>query len=483
MPQKKQKQDSFNNSSAIGLLKLFTKEEMREFGKFVDSPFHNNRSDVTRFFEAIKKFYPSFSGENFTKEKIFAELYPGIEYRDDIMRRLSSNLFKAGEDYAIYITDRKNNFQNEKSLLDFYSSRNSDRYFTRQLKKINEGFAEESIRDAEYFYKQSLLNEAERLYNLKDDPTYKKTGFKEQIINLWKFSLASILRLYGFAEYEIFFFNKSYDLQYCKPLMEIAESSGYMGSKAVEIYCLVLKLYGKDDSEEVFTRLKYLIEENLGIFAKHEGFSLYIHLINYCNIHALNPEHDYTRIKFELVKKMHEHGLIAAEGAIDPGWFRGVFMMAFNAGEIEFAEDFVTEYKNLITGEDMDAVINHIYAQLALHKKDYEKALKYLSIASYRHINDKMTIKFVYLKIYYEMNDFEQFSYCADSLKHLIKEEGSFNENIAMPIRSFIKHSTRIFRAKLKELNIPADELKREVLKSKTIMRKWLLEKTDEIKG
>jgi hypothetical protein len=474
--------DSFQNSNAVGLLKHFTKDEMREFEKFIESPFHNNRSDVGRFYKEVKKYYPAFSGESFTKEKIFEKLYPGKKYRDDVMRRLSSNLFKAGEEFAGYITGKKDLFNRQKNILDFYSGKNSDRHFAKQLKKVNESLEENPVKDSEYFYNKSLLNEIERLYYLKDDPTYKRSGFEEQITNLWKFSLTSLLRLYGFAEFETFFFNKNYDLRYSKSLLEIAESSCYMGSKAVEIYSLAIKLYGKEKSGEAFNRLKDAIEENLGIFTKPEAFSLYIHLINYCNIHALNPERDYTYIKFELVKKMHERGLIAAGGVIDPGWFRGVFMMAFNAGEINFAEKFVEEYKRMIAGEDAGAVINHVYAQLALHKNNYEEALKYLSTASYRHINDKMTIKFVYLKIYYEMNDFEQFLYCADSLKHLIKEEGSFSENIAAPIRSFINHSTKIFRAKLKEINTSPGELKHEVIKSKTIMRKWLLEKADEIK-
>ena len=67
-------QSSFLKSNIIQLLSIFSKEEMKEFEKFVKSPFHNNRAEVTRFFDSIKKFYPDFNQKEFTKENIFLRI-------------------------------------------------------------------------------------------------------------------------------------------------------------------------------------------------------------------------------------------------------------------------------------------------------------------------------------------------------------------------------------------------------------------------
>jgi hypothetical protein len=475
---------SFSKSNIVQLLRMFSQDEMREFEKFIRSPFHNNRSDVIRYFEMLRKFYPEFTHKDFTKEKIYSMLYPSEQYKDDVMRRLSSNLFKLGEKFAAQLISGKNEFNYEKNLLDFYSIKNEDKFFRRHLEKIEKQFEEQDLRDSEYFYRKSMINEIERKYMQKDDPTFKKSGYEKQIINLWKFTLSELLRLYGFAEYEIYFFNKKYDLKYMEPLLKIAESSDFMGSKTVEIYYLCLKLYGENKSDEIFSRLKDLIEQNISAYNKAECFNFYIHLINYCNISELETGKSYTNPKFQIAKKMVEYDLLAPDGFVDPGWFRGIFFMAFNAGEIKFAGEFIEKYKVCIAGKDSENVVNHAYAQIAIHKKDYDAALKFLELATYQHINDKWMIKNMYLKIFYETDKYDEFCYYTDSLKHLIKEEGSWNENLITPIRNFMNLSTKLFRLKLGEIKLPHGELKQEILKSsKIIGRKWLLEKIEELKN
>src|SRR5258706_14034499 len=91
------KNNSIQEINIIRILKTFTGDEMREFGKFVNSPFHNNRSEVRRYFSEIKRFYPSFQQSNFSKEEIFSRIHPDKKYRDDVIRRLSSNLFRLAE--------------------------------------------------------------------------------------------------------------------------------------------------------------------------------------------------------------------------------------------------------------------------------------------------------------------------------------------------------------------------------------------------
>lgn len=474
-------QNSFQSGNLIQLLKAFSKEEMKEFGKFVSSPFHNNRKEVILFFEEIKTFYHDFNQHNFSKEYIFSLLYPGKIYQDDVIRRLSSNLFKLAEEFAAYKIYKSDRFDFEKNLLEFYASKNIDKFFWKQYKDVENYLEQQSLRDTEYYRRLTDINEIELKYILKDDPTYKKSSYEKEINNLWNYGLAAMLRLYGFAEYETYFFNKKYELKFADELLTMAEESNFMNSSTVEIYYLILKLYRPDKSDEIFIKLKKIIEEKFNEFSKGECFSFYVHLINYCNINKLANDKEYIRIKFEIAKEMVERDLIVQNGVIDPGWFRGIFSMAFNAGEIQFAEDFIEKHKSLVSGKDSENVVKHVYANLAIYKKEYDSALEYLSTSSYQHLNDKWAVKQMYLTIYYETNNFEQFLYVADSMKHLIKDEGSWNENLIIPIRNFINYLIKLFKIKLGEKDIRLDEIKKEILESKIISRKWLLEKIAEL--
>lgn len=66
-----------------------SKQELREFRKFVRSPFHNNRKDVIRYYDALKKYSPEFNIDEIAKEDIFHKLYPGKKYDPNTIVLLS----------------------------------------------------------------------------------------------------------------------------------------------------------------------------------------------------------------------------------------------------------------------------------------------------------------------------------------------------------------------------------------------------------
>ena len=90
------------NTKLISLLKTLDKNEIKEFGKFIVSPFHLKDRTMKPFFEAIMKYYPDFESPKFTRENIYESLYPGKKYDDAVIRKLSSYLYKMGEEFLVY---------------------------------------------------------------------------------------------------------------------------------------------------------------------------------------------------------------------------------------------------------------------------------------------------------------------------------------------------------------------------------------------
>lgn len=195
----------------------------------------------------------------------------------------------------------------------------------------------------------------------------------------------------------------------------------------------------------------------------------------------MNSDKDFSKEEFEISRKLVENDLLTHNGTIDPGWFRGIFAKALNAGEIVFAENFIEKYKSMVSGEESESVVNHIYASLEIYKKNYDTALKYLEKAAYLHLNDKWSVKNMYLTVYYELNEYKLFFYTVDSIKHLISESGLWNDNLIIPIRNFLNISTKLFKKKLGEADISLEELKHQTLNTKIRARKWLLDKIEEL--
>lgn len=152
------------NSALLDAFRSFSEPELKEFGKFVRSPFHNERKDVTDFFNIIKKQFPDFRGKGVLKETLFRKMYPGKAYNDAVMRRLSSFLLKVSEEYMAYSRFRKSGHKHELSLLKELNEKNILSLFNKNLKKLERKFgnfvppAEEYFLDRYYISEEKINN-------------------------------------------------------------------------------------------------------------------------------------------------------------------------------------------------------------------------------------------------------------------------------------------------------------------------------------
>src|SRR5437762_7687979 len=104
------------DSKLISILKTFSKEEFKEFGKFVDSPFFSKGRNLKPLYEALKKFYPSFEIPEFSAEKIFGMLHKNETYSAVLIRKLFSDMTRLAEEYLFNKTFRSERFDINKAL-------------------------------------------------------------------------------------------------------------------------------------------------------------------------------------------------------------------------------------------------------------------------------------------------------------------------------------------------------------------------------
>src|SRR6266498_953304 len=62
------------NSKLTTLLKTFSKEEMKRFGLFIDSPYFHTGRNLKPLYLLLKKNHPEFKSEKLLEEQIFRKL-------------------------------------------------------------------------------------------------------------------------------------------------------------------------------------------------------------------------------------------------------------------------------------------------------------------------------------------------------------------------------------------------------------------------
>lgn len=95
----------------VRLLKTWEEDELKAFETWLQSPWCNSNKNLIQLFGQLKRYYPNFSDQKLTKEKLFHKVLPHGKYSDRRMNNLMSEGYLAAEKFMVF-----QRFSNERSL-------------------------------------------------------------------------------------------------------------------------------------------------------------------------------------------------------------------------------------------------------------------------------------------------------------------------------------------------------------------------------
>ncbi|CAN5579324.1 hypothetical protein BH10BAC5_BH10BAC5_20290 [soil metagenome] len=159
-------------------MKTFSKEEFKEFEKFVASPYFSRGRDLTKFLKALKKYYPDFESVEIKKEMIFKRLFPKSNYSDQVMRTLSSELSKMCESFLCIVNLNRDKHDVKIHIIDEMQFRGLSQHTEKMLDELGKGLeSDRTSFEREYYFNQynysSLMKQqfikSDRQDDVKDD--------------------------------------------------------------------------------------------------------------------------------------------------------------------------------------------------------------------------------------------------------------------------------------------------------------------------
>lgn len=110
-------------SKLFPILRSLTYEELREFEKYLSSPYFENKAFVLKFFRHLTSFHPHYRSEDMIKESLFKTVYKNREYSDGLVRRIFSDLIRAAEEFLTLKNFKRNDIFRNACLLNELRSR------------------------------------------------------------------------------------------------------------------------------------------------------------------------------------------------------------------------------------------------------------------------------------------------------------------------------------------------------------------------
>lgn len=489
----------------FNLLKTFTDKELMWFGKFLNSPYFNNRKRIIELYKVLKSYYPEYNAKGLTKENIFKRLYGNTPYNDSTFRNLMSDLLKLTLQFLKMEGIEKNEVQTSFYLTSELLIRNNYNLFGNIMMQNDKIIENEHKVDSDYFLNKYRILTDTFYINLLTRKILKKEHVvkeSEKIINgiiciLSYFIVESIKHYDNLLNYSrtynikknidiISHFLEIFDFE--KLISYIRENSS-LNSPVVEIYYNLLKAFANFEDEKYYAEYKRSLLSNTDALGINDNYFLYTRLMDYNVVKktsGMNTKINIESELFEIYDIFLKRELYRTETNIYLSFdiYRNVLLNCIALKNLDYMENIIKTNSIKLLPNHIQSIEDYSYAMLYFEKKMYGKALDYINKVKFDQFVYKLDMKNLQLKINYELEQFESAISVIDTYKHFLKNNVLISENRRIMHSHFLNFINQLIYFRIGSQRVNLNYIKEKVEKSKTVFDKvWLLDKINELSG
>lgn len=471
------------------LLSTFTREEFRQFGLFISSPFFNKEFIQIKLYEILKKHHPDFDSRGFNKPAVFARLYPHKKYSDGTMRNIFTRTLSLAQDFLSVWKYRNDTYSFNMNLLSELSARRQTVLFEKKKIDVALDIETEKHKTESFYYRRFLFIDLQRrfkntqksLFELMNETLYELSD------NFSVFFMIGMLRMYTLLSN-----TNRYMLHYelNKNLMDGIEfhiRENYENYKNITYLVLYYNFYmlAKTGNEKHYYDLFELMMNKSYELEHAAKQDLYTILANYCYTKINKGEMDFINQQFYINKQKIETEFYKSDaGFMSHILYINVVITGLEAGEELWVREFMEKYKQEL--DQVNRENTYIFCCSFYHYwiKDYSKSLELAAKVKTDDLSYKHQLRSLYLKIYFDLNEAETFYSHIDSYKHFIASSSNVSGHLRETINNYINFAKKLFDLKY-DRDINDTELamvKKDIINNKAMINKpWLLRKIEEI--
>ncbi|MEO8210948.1 MAG: hypothetical protein ABI840_10330 [bacterium] len=476
----------------IRLIRTFTREELKSFGKFLESPFLRPARNTIILYNYIIKFQPDFDTDKLEKRNVFKNIFPEESYNEKKILNFIFDLNKAAEDFLAYNTLMTDETELLISLSKGYLSKNlseeSNRVNKLIEKKLKPGFS----RSKDYISKFRRLNSIKGIYfseknDFKNLFECQKEDFEASsvqfIFDYTKIISSSTPALASYGiDLKNDFINSVIQSFNFEKLLKVVEKSGFRDKHLVLLHYYLLKINLDNTNSKFYYLLRDLFYELLSELDREEKHFIFEYLINFCVQNFINPE--FKKEALEVCRKMLDNNSYSnfENEYMEVMIYRNIVFFCITLRDGDYLEEFIEKYSGTLKpGIRMD-LKNFSYAQLYYMKGEYEKSLESCSKINQEFSIFKTDSKNLLLINYYELNYFESAFSMVDSYRHFLSNSKEITDVYKRDYSNFLNLYFDLLKIKAQQGKENPSFIKNKISKEKNIVnKKWLLTKADEL--
>lgn len=467
------------NSQIYNALRSLTQNEFHEFGKFINSPYFNNRSEVIRFYDAVKKHYPDFNIKKVNEEMIFSKIYPKKIFNDVLLRKVFSLTTNLVADFLAISSFKENELEYNVKIADKLREKKLSVMFEKRS-KIIESLFDTFPHTFAYYESKFNFTTLKNGYFLHTDEGKMIKGFQKEIDDFMEYFLSVSLLLYIRLSEWSKARSIKFDLKFYDEVLNHIKKYDYNNNPLINLYYNMLMLLNTEE-EKYFYELQQGRKNFENKLSPGDDYNAVITLMQYCYKKVQKGDSDFRRRQFEMVNIVLDKNMLPP-GNIEPYFFINSVRNAAFIREFEWCTNFIEKYKSQLNKERLSETVSFSNALLEFYKGNYDTALNCISAFNTERSTIKTEFRNIQLIIYYELNFTDMLYSLIDSYKHFLSRDKDIAEKTKEMCSDFIKMFVKLEKIKHDENSEAAILLKNEVEKKPYFnMKEWFFLKLDEI--
>ncbi len=478
------------NSRIIMLLKTFSGAEIKEFEKFLNSPFSGCRKFVINFYKVLKKYYPEFRDTDIEKEKLFRKLYAGKKFNEPLLRRMTSDLIKYSEEYLRYKNFKGNSLYYNAALLNELRMRKLENIFTNKYDNLMKKSENQKTISPMNLLENYILNSEMHQFRtvIRDRKMYESfEKSTDAAIVLFVSSLYSYINhVSSFSnEYKphsqlAHLFSQNFDL---RSFLKSTENSKSIYKDYIIMICLCHIIMDDRNDIDNYNRLKNLIEKKTGIFNEFDLSNCLIIMSRFCTYQNLHYDNLFSKEQLRLFNiYLDRKYFLLNSNYLQLTFCRNLVSICKNLGRMDSIKAFIKNFSDYFDKEYKEDFINYCNALLLFSAGKYERSLEHAMKVNIDKPVFKKDIKIIKMKIYFELGYTESLYSELDSFRHFLANAKTVKKEILKRGNNFARFLSKISR--LKELKNKSELLiiKKQIEEETCVNEKsWIIQKLTEL--
>lgn len=475
----------------MDILNVLNPSEMKGLQEYIHSPFFNKNKNVQKLFNYIFKCYPDFDPVKMKKETAYKKLFGEKRYNDGFMRTLIFILTNLSEDYLAYLNIFHDRYIPKIRLLIELKNRNLKKLAQKNIKSTQKLFSDALIHDENYFRRLSQLESIKNEIFVLDQRTLDKKEVADDLTyNIHKLRIIEFL-IYSLSSF-VYILNR-------KHLVDIEDKLDFMDEVLLHMknnldkyrdipqlmylyYELLLNI--EPFNENYYKELKNIVFDSHNKLNFMEAYNSIVGMQNFCMRMQSRGHSEYMNELFSLMEFTLKNGYYSStkDGDFVPQHFKNYVIVGTLLKKFEWTENFIKTYVKKLSPLNRENAYNFSMAKVLFAKKDYEKALWYISRVSYQDLYYKLEVRNNTLMIYYELAMYSEAFDLMESYKKFIQNNKVINSALRNRHLFFIKAMNELLRIKISGNTKKIRHIEKEIKNSQNSLNTtWLLFKLDEL--